>query len=245
MQSGNISLYKWTLGLFLAVPLYAAPVLDGTPQPAENNPLWPDDIAMELISMRCSLPYSQHEQDSVFAKQRWPSIVQGAVWSKRQGKTPMPVRADTLIPLLKQAFSEEGIPQQLAWLAEVESTLDPAAVSRSGATGLFQFKREAAARFDLIHANADHRSVPDKSARAAARYLAHLYSRLGDWTLAIAGYNAGEGCVERLMKQHKATSYEAIAPHLPPQTQVYVIKVMTILTQRENITLSALPSPRS
>ena len=147
------------------------------------------------------------------------------------------------MPRLKRCFGQEGLPQELAWVAEVESMLDTNAVSGSGARGLYQFKDEAARRFGLMQATADFRCEPDKSAQAAARYLTHLYSLFRDWTLSVAAYNAGEGCVGRLLKKHQTEQYATIAAELPPQTQVYVIKVMTTLALRENTHLSALPPP--
>lgn len=189
-------------------------------------------------------PAISREEQTVFSRNRWPCIVKGALWSRKLEKTPPPSQARHLIPRLKTVFSKEGVPAQLAWMAEVESTLVTNAVSKTGALGLFQFKPIAAKRFDLLKESADHRTEPDKSARAAAQYLSHLHSRLGDWTLAVAAYNAGEGCVERLLKKHDAHTFEEIALYLPPQTQVYVIKVMTTLSLRENTFLSALPAPR-
>jgi membrane-bound lytic murein transglycosylase D len=148
------------------------------------------------------------------------------------------------IPVLKAAFAAEGLPRELAWVAEVESSWATNAVSRSGARGLYQFKPEAAKRFALLQETRDFRTEPEPSARAAARYLAQLYSQFGDWRLALAAYNAGEGCVSRLLKSRRARSYDEIAAYLPPQTQVYVIKVMSIVSIREATTLSALPGPR-
>jgi len=181
--------------------------------------------------------------DPHFEKNRWPCIVKGGLWAKRQAQSTLPDHAKVLIPELKRWFVIEGLPQELAWVAEVESMLNTNAVSGSGARGLFQFKREAARRFGLLKEADDFRAEPEKSAKAAARYLAKLYAQFSDWTLAVAAYNAGEGCVGRLLKKHETSEYEAIAPYLPPQTQVYVIKVMTTLALRENTQLSALPSP--
>ena len=182
--------------------------------------------------------------DRNFRHTRWPCIIRGAAWSRRQGVESLPPHALDFIPLLKAAFAAEGLPQELAWVAEVESAWATNAVSRSGARGLYQFKPEAAKRFALLQETRDFRTEPEPSARAAARYLAQLYSQFGDWRLAIAAYNAGEGCVSRLLKSRRARSYDEIATYLPPQTQVYVIKVMSIVSIREATTLSALPGPR-
>ena len=71
------------------------------------------------------------------------------------------------------------------------------------------------------------------AAQAAARYLRQLYGRFGDWRLAVAAYNCGEGTVQKSLKHYRASSYERIATHLPAETQMYVPKVRaTILAPR-------------
>lgn len=178
-----------------------------------------------------------------FRTNRWPQIVRSVQWARRLAQAGAPVRATALMPKLKAMFIEEGVPPELVWIAEVESQLDPGAESASGARGLFQFKPAAARRFGLLTGVTDDRHSPEKSARAAARYLAVLYKRFGNWHLALAGYNAGEGLVERLLKQHHATTFEEIAPYLPEQTQDYIPRVTATLALREKVWLSALPSP--
>ena len=205
-----------------------------------SPPLTFDDTR---INVTTALTPVTSPPDAVFRTKRWPCIVKGAAWGRRQQKTVLPEDAALLIPLLKEAFATEGLPSQLAWVAEVESMFNTNAVSKTGAAGLFQFKAEAAKRFTLLKDSGDYRQEAEQSAHAAARYLAYLYSRFGDWTLAVAAYNAGEGYLERLMKKHKASQYQEIAMHLPEQTQIYVIKVMTTLALRENTWISALPTP--
>ena len=178
-----------------------------------------------------------------FRTNRWPQIVRAVQWARRLARTGTPPQAAILMPKLKATFAQEGVPPELVWIAEVESQMDPRAESASGARGLFQFKPAAARRFGLLTQETDDRHSPEKSARAAARYLAALYKRFGNWPLALAGYNAGEGLVDRLLKQHHATTFDEIAPYLPEQTQDYVPRVMVTLALREKVWLSALPSP--
>ena len=181
---------------------------------------------------------------TVFRTQRWPSILAGSLWCRRQASDNLTRRADTLIPILKKAFTAEGLPGELVWVAEVESTLKTNAVSATGARGLFQFKPVTARHLGLMPAPDDFRTEPEKSARAAAQYLSYLYRQFGDWRLTVAAYNAGEGCVRRQLVRNKAVLYEEIAAELPPQTQVYVIKVMATVALREKTRLSALPAPK-
>ena len=186
---------------------------------------------------------SSEEQDPVFRERRWPQIVKVIQWMRALAGNDVPVQARTLMPRLKAIFASEGVPPELAWMAEVESSLNPAAQSTSGARGLFQFMPVAAERFGLMTDQADHRGEPEKSARAAAQYLVVLYKRFGNWHLALAGYNAGEGSVDRLLREHHATTFDEIAPYLPEQTQTYVPKVRATVVLRENVWLGALPSP--
>lgn len=135
--------------------------------------------------------------------------------------------------LLKQIFQEEGVPEYLIWLAEVESAFDHAAVSRAGATGLYQLMPTTASRFGLELYPLDERKIPEKNARAAARYLKTLYRQFASWPLALAAYNAGEGCVARLSQAHNLTSFDELKPYLPPETSSYVPCVLAIISARE------------
>jgi membrane-bound lytic murein transglycosylase D len=86
----------------------------------------------------------------------------------------------------------------------------------------------------------DERYNPEPSGRAAAQYLRHLHDRFGDWRLALAAYNAGEGNVEQLLRSRKARSFEEIASYLPAETQLYVPKVEATVLRREGVKLSQL-----
>lgn len=178
-----------------------------------------------------------------FTERRWPSIVRASLWQRDQARRSEPVRAREFIPQLKAVFTDEGLPPQLAWIAEVESSFDPEARSSAGARGLFQFMPGTAEQFGLDVTASDERTVPEKCARAAARYLAQLHRRFGNWTLALAAYNAGEGRVGRLLRKHRALTFDEIAVYLPAETQVYVPKVMATLAAREHIQLGSLPAP--
>ena len=86
----------------------------------------------------------------------------------------------------------------------------------------------------------DERLQPEKSARAAARYLRGLHEHYGDWDLALAAYNAGQGRVDKILKQRKAHSFEAITRYLPVETQMYVPKVEATVRKREGHDLQDL-----
>jgi len=164
-------------------------------------------------------------------------------WKNRIGSRPAPSRAASLVPRLKPIFQSEGIPPEWVWLAEVESSFNPKATSPVGAKGLFQFMPTTAERFGLRISWPDQRTDPDRSARAAARYLRILHRQLGSWPLAFAAYNAGEGRVGRLLKKYNTRSYEGIVDHLPTETQLYVPKVFATVAVREGIDPLRLPPP--
>ncbi|MBI3882424.1 MAG: lytic transglycosylase domain-containing protein [Verrucomicrobia bacterium] len=170
--------------------------------------------------------------------------LQRSVWDKQLEKRPVPTRAKTYVPKLKPIFAAEKIPPQLVWLAEVESSFNPDAKSPAGAAGMFQLMKPTAKALGLSTWFPDERLNAEKSAHAAAKYLRHLHDRFGDWRLALAAYNAGEGRVSELLQKQKVKSYEAIASRLPAETQMYVPKVEATLRKREGVALAELKMPK-
>lgn len=165
------------------------------------------------------------------------------VWQKTVAPRPLPKGAETLVKQLKPVFAGEKVPPELVWLAEVESSFDPRARSPVGAAGLFQIMPATAKRFGLRRWPWDQRYQAQPSAQAAAKYLRILHRQFGDWRLAVAAYNAGEGRVQRLLDKHQTRSFDRIAPHLPAETQMYVPKVEATLLRREGVELAKLRAP--
>ncbi len=173
-----------------------------------------------------------------------PPVLERKVWEKKLSQRPLPPGAEQLVPKLKQVFAAEGVPKELIWLAEVESSFDRRAKSPVGAAGLFQLMPATAKRFGLRRWPFDQRYQVEPSAQAAAQYLKVLHKRFRDWPLAVAAYNAGEGRVGKLLETHKARSFEAIAPYLPAETQMYVPRVEATLLRRDGVKLTKLRSPK-
>lgn len=167
-----------------------------------------------------------------------------ALWLNRVQSRPAPALAAALMPKLRAAFTAEGVPPEIAWLAEAESSLNPAARSPVGARGLFQFMPDTAKAMGLRTFLPDERGDPEKSARAAARYLRALHGKFGNWALAFAAYNAGEGRVTRTLASRHAQSFTAIADALPAETRMYVPKVCALIATRTGVTPEKLRPPK-
>ena len=165
------------------------------------------------------------------------------IWVKKLADRPWPESAKPYVPRLKTIFAAQKVPPELVWIAEVESSFDKRARSPTGAAGLFQLMPATAKRYGLSTWPLDHRLRPDESARAAAQYLRYLHGEFKDWSLALAAYNAGERTVQKLLRQRKAKTFDAIATHLPAETQMYVPRVEATLARREGVNLSQLRMP--
>jgi 2',3'-cyclic-nucleotide 2'-phosphodiesterase (5'-nucleotidase family) len=174
-----------------------------------------------------------------------PDIPSYSLWLERMRKRAVPPRAPHLLPLVQQVFVEEGVPGELAWLAEAESTFNPSARSPVGARGLFQLMPETAKGLGLQTFLPDERTDPEKSARAAAQYLRYLHGRFGNWPLALAAYNAGEGRVRRTLQREKARTFAEIAAVLPAETRMYVPKVLATIEARAGVSPVQLAAPRA
>jgi membrane-bound lytic murein transglycosylase D len=155
-------------------------------------------------------------------------------------------RLDKIRPTMERIFKQHGIPKDLVYLCLVESNANPHAVSSSGATGYWQFIPDTAKRYGLqVNRYVDERKHLEKSTHAAAQYLKYLYSIFGDWYLAIAAYNAGEGTLLRLMKNHDVYTFWDInnSMTIKPETIDYVPKYIATVILAKNRTAYGLPNP--
>lgn len=168
------------------------------------------------------------------------AVAQRSVWQRVLAKRPLTPAAETFARELKPIFVEEGVPGELVWLAEVESSFNPEATSPAGAVGLYQLMPATARSLGLSTVLPDERRQPTKAARAAAVYLKKLHRRFGDWRLALAAYNVGEGRVQRTLAQVKGKTFDDISPSLPAETQMYVPKFEAVLQRREGKSLDEL-----
>lgn len=127
-------------------------------------------------------------------------------------------------PMFEEALAKQNVPLEIKYLAIVESALNPKAVSRMGATGLWQFMYQTGKQYNLkIDSYVDERSDPLKSSNAAAEYMSKMYEIFGDWDLVLASYNSGPGNVAKAIRRSGGQqNYWNIRKYLPKETQGYV-----------------------
>jgi len=153
--------------------------------------------------------------------------------------------------LVDGELAERGLPSSLRYLPILESGYRPAAVSRVGATGLWQIMRPTARSLDLtVSPLVDDRRDPVNNTRAALSYLEELHAGFGSWHLALAAYNAGPARVRGIMARHAPDSdlsaderFLLIRPHLPPETRDFIPKLLAAaLVAREASELGLVPT---
>ncbi len=145
-------------------------------------------------------------------------------------------RAGRYKPMIQRILDEEGVPQELIYLAQAESGFRPRAVSRKRATGMWQFMASRGREYGLVQTSyTDDRLDPEKATRAAARHLRDLYTQFGDWYLAIAAYNCGPVTVEKAVERTGYADFWELRRRrvMPAETTNYVpiILAMTIMAK--------------
>ena len=173
-----------------------------------------------------------------FAFQVHPMIQQYINYYRGRGRTTMEVglyRSGMFMRMARRIFKEEGIPENVAWLGQVESAWKPSAMSHMAASGLWQFIPGTGARYGLQrNAYVDERNSFEEATRASARYLKFLYNRYGNWELGIAGYNCGEGNVDKAIRRAGVANFWAAYPYLPKETRNYVPNILATILIANN-----------
>lgn len=139
-------------------------------------------------------------------------------------------RSQRYMPKIQGIFKEQGLPADLAYLAMIESGFSPFAHSTAKAMGYWQFIAPTAQRYGLkVNWWLDERKDIHKSTHAAAKYLADMNKMFNNWYLAAAGYNTGEGRIQRLIKKHNSNSFWDISESLVQETKDYVPKLIAAI----------------
>jgi membrane-bound lytic murein transglycosylase D len=155
------------------------------------------------------------------------------------------MRSGRYKPMIERIFREESVPLDLMYVAQVESLFETNAVSRAFAKGIWQFSKGTAIRYGLkVNRYVDERADPEKSTRAAARYLKDLYAMFNDWTLVLAAYNWGEGSLQQLVDKSGVTDFWRLASlrrRMPQETKNHVPMVVASIILARNPEKYGLP----
>ena len=237
-QEGNEEVIEFpeamTYDLDSLLNLYMSKTYLGTAGDCEmknENPTYPKEVYIERLSRIPSVMELAYN-DIV---QRFIDRYSGRL---RYSVSYLLGAANFYLPIFEEALETYQLPLELKYLPIIESALNPKAVSRAGATGLWQFMLTTGKQYGLeVNSLVDERRDPVKSSYAAARYLRDLYKIFGDWNLVIAAYNCGPENINKAIRRYRAASgrsqedetitaadkdYWQIYPYLPAETRGYV-----------------------
>lgn len=152
------------------------------------------------------------------------NIIKSFLKNRKRAFERLMAISEYYFPLFEEALDKQNVPLEIKYLAVVESALNPKAVSRVGATGLWQFMYQTGKQYGLkIDSYVDERSDPLKASEAAAQYMKNMYAIFGDWDLVLASYNSGPGNVAKAIRRSGGQqNYWNIRKNLPKETQGYV-----------------------
>ncbi|MBG6236550.1 membrane-bound lytic murein transglycosylase D [Pedobacter sp. CAN_A7] len=194
----------------VVVDTVIVPMIVESPTFNEFNGLYKDRL--DAVQQRVPLNYNEsvHKYIDIYKSR-------GHQFGKMLGMS------EYYFPIFEKAFKAYDIPEEIKYLSIIESNLNPKAVSRVGATGIWQFMFGTAKGYGLNMDNyVDERRDPVEASYAAAAYFRDAYEGLGDWLLAIAAYNCGRGNVERAITKANSRDFWEIRPFLPAETRNYV-----------------------
>jgi len=200
-------------------------------QQVDNNP-----VAQQQYQY---IQYAVANKSLGFSFQVHPMIQQFINYYRGRGRTTMEVglyRSGMFMRMARRIFREEGVPENVAWLGQVESAWKPSAMSSAAASGLWQFIPGTGTRFGLQRtAYTDERNSFDQATRASARYLKFLANRYGgNWELAMAAYNSGEGNVDKAIRRAGVSNFWVAFPYLPQETRNYVPNILATILIANN-----------
>ncbi len=195
----------------------------GTVQNQSYDPLPYKELPTEVLKQRLAelnarTPFNVEYNPSL------ESVINGYLKNRRNTLSKLMALSDYYFPMFEEQLDRYGLPLEMKYLAIVESALDPRAVSRVGATGLWQFMFSTGKMFGLdVNSYVDERSDPIMATEAASKYLFSLYNSLEDWDLALAAYNSGPGNVAKAIRRSGGKkNYWNIRSFLPRETAGYV-----------------------
>jgi hypothetical protein len=217
-------------------PLPGAGTPPGIPTvAASDEPAAPDEPADSSQIAGSDTPSRLTIGDMAFqvnpAVERWVHYYTASP-AGRQTMTIGITRSSAFLDMARAEFRRAGVPEDLVWLAHVESVWNPRAVSPAAAGGIWQFIPKTAKEYGMtVESGNDERADPMKQTRVAAAYLRALYTLFGDWALAMAAYNSGEPRVmDAVVKNGRANFWELYNKQLlPKETCDYVPKILAAI----------------
>ncbi|AZI24593.1 LysM peptidoglycan-binding domain-containing protein [Pedobacter sp. G11] len=204
------SLAKKQNNIFINTDTIAVPLIYENPLMMGQNYIY--KLRLDSIVKTVPLPYNEYVQQyiDIYAKRK-------DMFGKMMGLS------NYYFPIFEKALNDFHIPQEIKYLTIVESQMNPHAISRVGATGIWQFMFGTGKAYGLKMDNfVDERKDPIQASYAAAQYFRDAYEELGDWLLAIAAYNCGKGNVTRAMIKANSRDFWEIRQFLPKETRNYV-----------------------
>ena len=167
------------------------------------------------------------------------SLIQGYInYYQGRGRSTMESglrRSGQFMQMARRIFREEGVPEDVTWLGQVESAWRVKALSWASASGLWQFIPGTGRTYGLRQtAWVDERNSYEKATRASARYLKDLYNHFGNWELAMAAYNTGQGNIDRAISRAGSRSFWKIYPYIAQETRNYVPNILATMLIAKN-----------
>ncbi|MET0945590.1 MAG: LysM peptidoglycan-binding domain-containing protein [Flavobacterium sp.] len=181
------------------------------------------ELPTELLKQRLQA-MNEKSPFNIEYNQGLENIIKSFLKNRKKSISRLMALSEYYFPIFEETFAKQNIPLEIKYLAIVESALNPKAVSRMGATGLWQFMYGTGKQYALkIDSYIDERSDPLKSTAAASDYFSKMYTIFGDWELVLASYNSGPGNVTKAIRRSGGqTKYWDIRSNLPKETQGYV-----------------------
>nr|WP_315420771.1 transglycosylase SLT domain-containing protein [uncultured Pedobacter sp.] len=204
------SLPKIHNNIFINTDTVAVPAVSENPLTMGQNFIY--KLRLDSIAKTVPLPYNEYVQQyiDIYAKRK-------DMFGKMIGLSSY------YFPIFDKALKDYNIPQEIKYLTIVESQMNPHAISRVGATGIWQFMFGTGKAYGLKMDNfVDERKDPIQASYAAAAYFRDAFEELGDWLLAIAAYNCGKGNVNRAIEKAGSRDFWVIRQFLPKETRNYV-----------------------
>ena len=182
-----------------------------------------EELPTELLKQRLAA-MNEKSPFEIEYNQGLENIIKSFLKNRKKSFSRLMALSEYYFPIFEDAFAKQNVPLEIKYLAVVESALNPKAVSKMGATGLWQFMYGTGKQYALkIDSYIDERSDPLKATAACSEYMTKMFNIFGDWELVLASYNSGPGNVTKAIRRSGGkTKYWDIRNYLPRETQGYV-----------------------